>query len=67
MPAGTYRAILVTITMTMTENVGSYNSTQVVDTWDAAGTGPVKTEVLIRASGRSELTSTEELLSFTRG
>ena len=51
----------------MTKNVGSYNSTQVVDTWEAAGTGPVKTEVLIRASGRSELTSTEELLSFTRG
>jgi hypothetical protein len=64
-PAGTYRAIVVT--MTMTENVGSYHSTQVVETWEAAGTGPVKTEVLISAGGRSELTSTEELLSFTRG
>ena len=64
-PAGNYRATLVT--MTMTENVGSYHSTQVVETWEAAGTGPVKTEVLIRAGGRSELTSTEELLSFTRG
>jgi hypothetical protein len=64
-PAGTYQATLVI--MTMTEKVGNYTSTVEVETWQAEGTGPVKTEMLIRAAGNTTLTSTQELLSFTKG
>lgn len=64
-PAGTYRATVVTMTMTML--VGSFTSTAVVKVWTAAGTGPVKSVELTKASGKTSVTSTEELLTFTRG
>jgi hypothetical protein len=64
-PAGTYRATLVI--MTLTDKVGSYTSTVRVETWDAAGTGPVKSEVFIVAGGKTVLATTQELLSFTKG
>jgi hypothetical protein len=64
-PAGTYQATKVI--MTVTEKVGSYSSTVETDTWQAAGTGPVKTTVSIHAGGNVTASSTEVLLSFTKG
>ena len=64
-PAGTYQATLVT--MTMSVKVGNYSSTEEVQTWVAPGAGPVKTKLSLHAAGNTELTSTEELLSFTKG
>jgi hypothetical protein len=64
-PAGTYQATLVN--MTITTQVGSFTTTVEVKTWLAARTGPVKSEVLTYAGGKTELTTTNELLTFTRG
>ena len=58
-PAGTYRASVVKTTIT------AQGQTVEVTVWIAQGTGPVKTEVLIRAPGGTGLT-TSELLSFTK-
>ena len=58
-PAGTYRASVVTATAT------AQGQTIEVTVWIAQGTGPVKTEVVIRAPGGTGLT-TNELLSFTK-
>ena len=58
-PAGTYRASVVKTTITAQgQNIE-------VTVWIAQGTGPVKTQVLIRAPGGTGL-STNELLSFTK-
>jgi len=62
-PAGTYQVSVVE--MTIAGKVGGYTTTVEVTTWIAQGVGPVKTEVLIRAAGTTEL-STNELLSFTK-
>ena len=62
-PAGTYQASVVETTIA--GKVGGYTATVEVTTWIAQGVGPVKTEELIRAAGRTELT-TNELLSFTK-
>jgi len=64
-PAGTYQATLVT--MTFSVKVGGESSTEEVQTWAAPGTGPVKTKVSLHAPGNIALTSTQELLSFTKG
>jgi hypothetical protein len=64
-PAGTYRATLVT--MTIASKVGRFGTTAVVKVWVASGTGPVKTEELVTASGKTQLTTTESLLTFTKG
>jgi hypothetical protein len=64
-PAGTYQATLVT--MTISVKVGGESSTEEVQTWAAPGTGPVKTKVSLHATGNIALTSTDELLSFTKG
>jgi len=58
-PAGTYRASVVKTTIT------AQGQTIEVTVWIAQGTGPVKTQVLIRAPGGTGLT-TNELLSFTK-
>jgi hypothetical protein len=58
-PAGSYRASVVKTTIT------AEGQTVEVTVWIAQGTGPVKTEVLIRAPGGTGLT-TSELLSFTK-
>jgi hypothetical protein len=39
----------------------------VAKTWNARGTGPVKTGEIIESSGNTEVITTEELLSFTKG
>src|SRR5271157_354538 len=64
-PAGTYQASVVD--MTITAKVGGYTTTVEVATWIAQGTGPVQTAVLIQAAGKIELTTTNVLLSFTKG
>jgi hypothetical protein len=61
-PAGTYQATLVT--MTMVTKVGRFTTTAVVRVWTAPGTGPVKSEDVIVAAGKAQLTTTEALLSF---
>jgi len=62
-PAGTYQASVVETTIA--GKVGGYTTTVEVTTWIAQGVGPVKTEELIRAAGRTDLT-TNELLSFSK-
>ena len=47
--------------------VGSFSSSVLVRTWTAPGTGPVKSEVSVLAASQTEVTTTEELLTFTRG
>jgi hypothetical protein len=64
-PAGTYQATLVT--MIMSVRVGGFGSDEEIETWVAPGTGPVKSQVFLLAGGRSKLTTTEELLTFTKG
>lgn len=58
-PAGTYRASVVKATIT------AQGQTIEITVWIAQGTGPVKTEVVIRAPGGTDLT-TSELLSFNK-
>jgi hypothetical protein len=64
-PAGTYQATIVDMVLAM--KVGSFSTSVLVRTWTAPGTGPVKSEVSVLAAGKTQLTSTEELLTFTRG
>jgi hypothetical protein len=64
-PAGTYQATVVN--MTIVTHVGSFTTTITVKEWTAPGTGPVKTEELIRSAGKTQLTSTEALLAFKKG
>jgi hypothetical protein len=63
-PAGTYRATLVT--MHIVTRVGSLHSIATLKVWTAPGTGPVKTEQLVEAGGKTQLRTTSTLLSFTR-
>jgi hypothetical protein len=63
--AGTYQATIVDMVLAM--KVGSFSTSVLVRTWTAPGTGPVKSEVSVLAAGKTQLTSTEELLTFTRG
>ena len=64
-PAGTYHATVVD--MTIATQAGNFGTTVEVRTWLAPGTGPVKSVALIHAAGRTELITTNQLLSFTRG
>ena len=50
--------------MTMVAKVGSFTTTAVVKVWTAPGTGPVKSEDSIEAAGKTQLITTEALLSF---
>jgi hypothetical protein len=63
-PAGTYQATLVN--MTILTHVGSFTTTITIKEWTAPGTGPVKSEEIIKAAGQSQVTSTETLLTFTK-
>jgi hypothetical protein len=64
-PAGTYQATLVN--MTILTHVGSFATTITVKEWTAPGTGPVKSQESIKAAGQSQITTTEALLTFTKG
>ncbi len=59
-PAGAYQTSVVDTIIV------SRAITVAVTTWIAQGIGPVRTEVVIRAAGTTELT-TNQLLSFTKG
>ena len=59
-PAGTYQASVVETTIT------AKGETIVVTTWIAQGVGTVKTQVQVNGAGAAGLTTTEELLSFTK-
>jgi hypothetical protein len=63
-PAGTYQTSVVETTITA--KVGGDTTTVEVATWIAQGTGPVQTAVLIQTGGKTELTTTNVLLSFTK-
>jgi hypothetical protein len=47
--------------------VGSFSTSVLVKTWTAPGTGPVKSQVSILAAGKTQVTTTEELVTFTKG
>ncbi len=64
-PAGTYSATIIDMTMAWT--MASYTVTIEIKDWFVNGTGTVKSEALIHEAGLTEVTSTEELESFTRG
>ena len=64
-PAGTYQATLVN--MTIVTHVGSFTTTITIKEWTAPGAGPVKSEEVIKAAGQSQVTTTEALLSFKKG
>jgi hypothetical protein len=64
-PAGTYQASVVDTVIAA--KTGGYITTVEVATWIAQGIGPVQTAVLIQAAGKIELTTTNVLLSFTKG
>ena len=64
-PAGTYQATLVN--MTIVTHVGSFTTTITIKEWTAPGIGPVKSEEIIKAAGQSQVTTTEALLSFKKG
>jgi hypothetical protein len=64
-PAGTFQATLVN--MTIVTHVGSFLTTITVKEWTAPGTGPVKSQEFIKAAGQSQITTTEALLTFTKG
>jgi len=55
------------VTMIITTNVGRFPTTAVVKVWIASGTGPVRSGETLEAGGNTQLASTSELLSFTRG
>jgi hypothetical protein len=38
-----------------------------IQNWDADGVGPVKSDVISTADGKTTTVSTEELKSFTKG
>ncbi|HEY2638500.1 MAG TPA: hypothetical protein VGI66_01265 [Streptosporangiaceae bacterium] len=63
-PAGTYNATVVK--MTMSETVAGFHATTEITTWLASGVGPVKTEVTIKEAGISRVTAEDQLVSFTK-
>jgi DUF3108-like len=64
-PAGTYNATVVDTTIAT--KVGDFSTAVQVRTWLAPATGPVRSEVFINAGGKTELITTNRLLSFTKG
>ena len=64
-PAGTYRATIVDMTMAMT--VSGTTVSIKIKTWVANGVGQVKSEVLTGFAGHVVVTGIEELKSFTKG
>ena len=64
-PAGTYQATIVD--MTMAWNVSAVTVTMQIRDWVANGTGTVKSEASIHEGVINEIVSTEELTSFTKG
>jgi len=64
-PAGTYSASVVD--MTMSETIAGIAFSNEVMTWFANGVGPVKTEVIVVEGGTNHVEDVNELTSFTKG
>jgi hypothetical protein len=64
-PAGTYQATIVNVTMTVPLGGGSITVVE-VRTWFAADVGPVKSETLITRGGNTTATARSELTSFIK-
>jgi hypothetical protein len=64
-PAGTYNADVVS--MTMSETINGFAVSSVVKTWLAPGVGPVRSEVILHEGGTDHIAATDQLISFTAG
>jgi hypothetical protein len=64
-PAGTYNADVVN--MTMSETIEGITVSNVVRTWLAPGVGPVKSEVILHEGGIAHIAAENQLISFTAG
>jgi hypothetical protein len=64
-PAGTYNADVVN--MTMSETVDGILVSSVVKTWLAPGVGPVQSEVILHEGGIDHIAAEDQLISFTAG
>jgi hypothetical protein len=64
-PAGTYNADVVN--MTMSETIEGITVSNVVRTWLAPGVGPVKSEVILHEGGTAHIAAENQLISFTAG
>jgi hypothetical protein len=64
-PAGTYTANVVD--MTMSETVEGIAVNTEVMTWFANGVGPVKSEVVLNEAGTDHIADVNQLTSFTKG
>jgi hypothetical protein len=64
-PAGTYQATV--IDQTIAEHFEGIAIDMQIQTWDASGVGPVKSEVNSTIGGKTTTVSVEELKSFTKG
>jgi hypothetical protein len=64
-PAGTYNATVVN--MTMAETVHGFAVSSEVRTWLATGVGPVKTEVILDEAGVSHVAAEDKLVSYKAG
>jgi hypothetical protein len=64
-PAGTYNATVVN--MTMAETVHGFAVSSEVRTWLATGVGPVKSEVILDEAGVNHVVAENRLVSFKAG
>lgn len=64
-PAGTYNADVVN--MTMAETIEGIAASSVVRTWLAPGVGPVKSEVIIHEGSADHIAAENQLVSFKAG
>lgn len=64
-PAGTFQATI--IDQTTTSKVDGYTSVIETRTWVATGVGPVEQVLMDIAGGKTTITNTEKLKSFTKG
>lgn len=64
-PAGTYNADVVN--MTMAETIEGISVSSVVRTWLAPGVGPVKSEVILHEGGTTHVAAENQLVSFKTG
>jgi hypothetical protein len=64
-PAGTYSASVVNVQEAAT--IDGYNTTLDDKTWFASGVGPVQSELIDIAAGKTSIDSKEELVSFVKG
>jgi hypothetical protein len=64
-PAGSYRADVVN--MTMSEAIEGFSVSTVVKTWLAPGVGPVRSEVVLHEGGTDHVAAKDQLISFKAG